>query len=165
MFCSYRLSKRNQHGTLAEFAPALAIAIFVLLMAGGFAFYLCGVSTAYFACQVASREAATGGSRNQIAELAANVADKVGAGSFGQLCNLEAKGGGPLSKALTVSFFEVTPATGVAVELPARAAIDKSKMYQLRVESTYQVTIPFIGKVDGHAACENLVDHPEALAN
>ncbi len=154
---------RNQLGTLAEFAPALAIAIVVLFFILGFGFFLCGVSTAYFACQLASREGATGGSRAQIIQAAKTAAAKVATGPFGQFCTLQSNGGGKFSDGLQIKFFQLTPATGATVEFNA-GAVNPALLYEVRVESNYQITVPFIGTVQGTAASDNMIDHPEALA-
>jgi len=156
-------STRNQRGTIAEFGPALFIGFLVMFFIIGFGFYICGVATAYFACSLAAREGATGGSRGQITTAATTAASRVANGAFGQFARLRAPGGGNFTNSLRVQFFEVNPATGVATEFVA-GNVNPALFYQVRVGSNYQLTIPFMGDIRGSTASDNVVDHAEALA-
>lgn len=156
---------RNPRGTLAEFAPALLIGITVIFFIIGFAFYICGVATAYFACQAASREGATGGSRSQMQLAARQAATRVADSGIGNFAQLRAAGGGAFVTGVTVNFFRINPATPGATPTPFGGGnVDGNQVYTVRVESNYQVTVPFIGQVRGFAASDNVVDNPEALS-
>lgn len=139
------------------------IALLVLFFIIGFSFYICGAATAFFACQLASREGATGGSRNQIVQAARRAATRVATGPFGRFAHLENSGGGNFADGLAIRFFQVAPGTGSAIEFTG-GGVNPAMVYEVRVESSYQLTVPFIGRVQGRMASDNVVDHPEALA-
>ncbi len=114
------------------------------------------------ACQLASREGATGASREQIIAAATTAARKVAEGPFGQFANLKANDGADFTTGLKIKFLQVTPGDDAAVDSGGK--VDSEKLvYELCVESSYQITIPLIG-TSGHCASENLIDHPEGLA-
>lgn len=150
---------------MAEFAPALVIGIIVLFFMIGFAFYLTGVATAYFACQAASREGATGGSRSQMANAARTAAGRVADSALGNFATLRAADGTAFVNGLRVNFFRVNPAAAGSTPVAFGGGnVDPNQVYTVRVESNYQVTVPFLGRVQGFAASDNVVDNAEALS-
>lgn len=160
---------RNKRGSLAEFAPTLTIAFFALFGLIGLAFLFAGVATANYACQLAVREGATGGSRTACRTAAINAARAVATGPFGAFVNLQAADGGDFANGLDIQFLMVQ-ADGTTVNAPAADAIDPTQTYQIRIVAPYRVTVPFVSFFTGAnmlpttAASECYIDKPESLA-
>ncbi|MBY0550764.1 MAG: hypothetical protein K2W95_26025 [Candidatus Obscuribacterales bacterium] len=151
---------RSPRGTIAELAPALLIGCLVIFFIIGFGFYICGVATAYYACTLASREGASGGSRAQIRTAAITAANRVANSSLGAFVNLKAQGGGAFGDALDVRFQRVND-DGSATPF-AGGAVERGRAYQIVVDSNYQISIPFLGTIPGQASNNNVVDNPES---
>lgn len=139
-----------------ELGPALIIALIVLFAMLSLAFLFAGVATANYACQLAAREGASGGSRTNIDRLARTAVQNVVAGPFGQFASLQFTN-------LQVNIFEVGPG-GTELGVPAPTAIDTTRTYLVRVQSPYTIGVPFWGTVNATATSECFVDNPESLA-
>lgn len=145
---------------MAELAPALIIGCLVLFFIIGFGFYICGVATAYFACTLASREGASGGSRAQIRTAAIGAGNRVATSALGAFVNLRAQGGGTFGDGLNVRFLQVNDDGSQA---PFNGgAVQRGRPYLVVVDSNYQISIPFLGTIPGQASNNNVVDNPES---
>lgn len=154
---------RNQRGTIAELAPALLIGLTVIFFIIGFGFFICGVATANFACQLAAREGSSGGSRERIRQGAMAAADRVAQGPLGAFVSLARDGGGNFKDSLKFRFFRIRDNVPEEVDF-STSEVDRGVVYLFRIDSDYQITIPFLGRVPGRAGAENIVDNPEALS-
>lgn len=155
---------RNSNGnSIVEMGPAMIIGFIVLFFLLSLAFYIAGASTANYACQLAAREGASGGSRTACRTAALNAAQRVSAGPFGNFVSLRSNNGGPFVDGLNIRFLEVGPG-GAEQAIPGINAVNANGNYQLRVESAYLVGVPFWGNIQGAAASECYIDKPEAMA-
>lgn len=155
--------RKSNGNSILEMGPAMVIGFIVLFFLMSLAFYVAGVSTANYACQLAAREGGSGGSRTACQTAAINAAQKVSVGPFGRFVNLRSVGGGAFVDGLNIRFLEVGPG-GVEQAMPGLNAVNVNATYQIRVESTYLVGVPFWGNIQGAAASECYIDKPEAMS-
>lgn len=159
---AHRRRKRNQKGTLAEFAPTLLVLMAVLLFVVSMLSLVCGYGSLMYGCQLAAREAASSPNfataKRNVVRIRQQIVES-NFGKFGGITNALTPDG------LTLEVLQLVDGQNAAQLFTPGQPVNTANSYQYRVSAAYNIKpIFWPNAFAARAESTAVVEHPEGLS-
>jgi hypothetical protein len=158
---------RTATGTLAEFAPVLAVLILVLFFVISMLSLACGYGAIIYGTQLAAREAASSPNLKTARDHVARIRNQVTEGAFGKFGGVKDRiAGASGADGLNLDVLRLVDGQNSAqIFNPGTDPINTANSYQYRVRANYFIR-PIFWPISFPAQMEStgVVEHPEGLA-